>query len=186
MDSWGVCIFWPCEQCSYEQIAKITKHICTKVNKYLLEPQLLLLWSISPEAVQLFLDHQHVWLRTYCRVFSGLFRWLYCITNRNCLLIEDLNFLETQDLLIFMISVPISIWQVTAFIQLVHHGALLDGKGRYCSGPCLTCINIKLELSDLSLCSAFWIFQFSAHFQSPMGVCALLFAYYEKGFEVVL
>ena len=38
MDSWVVCIFWPCERCSYEQIAKITKHICTKVNKYLLEP----------------------------------------------------------------------------------------------------------------------------------------------------
>lgn len=62
----------------------------------------------------------------------------------------------------------------------------MDGKGRYRSGPCLTCINIKLELSDLSLCSAFWIFQRSAHFQSPMGVCVLLFAYYEKGFEVVL
>ena len=56
-----------------------------------------------------------------------------------------------------------------AFIQLVHHGTLLDGKGRYCSGPCLTCINIKLELSDLSLCSAFWIFQFSAHFHHPHG-----------------
>ena len=108
------------------------------------------------------------------------------ITNRNCLLIEDFNFLETQDLLIFMISVPTSVWQVTALIHLVHHGALLDGKGRYPSGPCLTCVNIKLGLSDLSLCSALWMFQRSAHFQSPMGVCALLFIYFEKGFEVVL